>query len=48
LINPTYKTLEQLEINKIEAIHFGQQKAIDQIRQWVFRQALQEALKNFE
>jgi len=43
LINPTYKTLEQLE-----AIHFGQQKAIDQIRQWVFRQALQEALKNFE
>jgi F-type H+-transporting ATPase subunit b len=48
LINTTYKTLEQLEIYKNETIYFEQQKAINQVRQRVFRQALQEALKNFE
>nr|UOU82947.1 CF0 subunit I [Gaultheria nummularioides] len=38
-------TLEQLENNKNEAIHFEQQRAINQIRQRVFQQALQGALE---
>nr|QBE86636.1 ATP synthase CF0 subunit I [Froelichia latifolia] len=44
LINSTYKTLEQLENYKNETIHFEQQKAINQVRQRVFQQALQGAL----
>nr|YP_010411662.1 ATP synthase CF0 subunit I [Tephrocactus geometricus]URP30755.1 ATP synthase CF0 subunit I [Tephrocactus geometricus] len=44
LINSTYKTLEQLENYKNESIHFEQQRAINQVRQRVFRQALQGAL----
>nr|YP_009578035.1 ATPase subunit I [Gonocaryum lobbianum]QBK32652.1 ATPase subunit I [Gonocaryum lobbianum] len=44
LINSTYKTLEQLENYKNETIHFEQQKAINQVRQRVFQQALQVAL----
>nr|YP_009555995.1 ATP synthase CF0 subunit I [Sarcobatus vermiculatus]QBC69873.1 ATP synthase CF0 subunit I [Sarcobatus vermiculatus]QBE88225.1 ATP synthase CF0 subunit I [Sarcobatus vermiculatus] len=44
LINSTYKTLEQLENYKNETIHFEQQRAINQVRQRVFQQALQEAL----
>nr|YP_010266634.1 ATP synthase CF0 subunit I [Syzygium samarangense]YP_010992431.1 ATP synthase CF0 subunit I [Syzygium roemeri]YP_010992856.1 ATP synthase CF0 subunit I [Syzygium tierneyanum]QCG69239.1 AtpF [Syzygium samarangense]UIE10863.1 ATP synthase CF0 subunit I [Syzygium samarangense]WOZ08533.1 ATP synthase CF0 subunit I [Syzygium roemeri]WOZ08958.1 ATP synthase CF0 subunit I [Syzygium tierneyanum]WPR14296.1 ATP synthase CF0 subunit I [Syzygium samarangense] len=44
LINSTYKTLEQLENYKNETIHFEQQRAINQVRQRVFRQALQGAL----
>jgi F-type H+-transporting ATPase subunit b len=44
LINSTYKTLEQLEIYKNETIHFEQQRAINQVRQRVFQQALQGAL----
>uniref|UniRef100_UPI0030011DC6 ATP synthase CF0 subunit I n=1 Tax=Corispermum chinganicum TaxID=1076197 RepID=UPI0030011DC6 len=44
LINSTYKTLEQLENYKNETINFEQQKAINQVRQRVFRQALQGAL----
>nr|AUG62319.1 ATP synthase CF0 B subunit [Alnus maritima subsp. oklahomensis] len=44
LINSTYKTLEQLEIYKNETIYFEQQKAINQVRQRVFQQALQGAL----
>nr|AMC30725.1 ATP synthase CF0 B subunit [Ceanothus herbaceus] len=44
LINSTYNTLEQLENYKNETIHFEQQKAINQVRQRVFQQALQGAL----
>nr|YP_010491562.1 ATP synthase CF0 subunit I [Arnebia fimbriata]UWM15058.1 ATP synthase CF0 subunit I [Arnebia fimbriata]UWM16692.1 ATP synthase CF0 subunit I [Arnebia fimbriata]UWM18240.1 ATP synthase CF0 subunit I [Arnebia fimbriata]UWM18412.1 ATP synthase CF0 subunit I [Arnebia fimbriata] len=44
LINSTYKTLEQLENYKNETIQFEQQKAINQVRQQVFQQALQGAL----
>nr|YP_009989285.1 ATP synthase CF0 subunit I [Rhodiola kirilowii]QNM99298.1 ATP synthase CF0 subunit I [Rhodiola kirilowii] len=44
LINSTYKTLEQLENYKNETIHFEQQRAITQVRQLVFQQALQGAL----
>lgn len=44
LINSTYKTLEQLEIYKNETIRFEQQRAINQVRQRVFQQALQGAL----
>ncbi|KAL5558144.1 hypothetical protein UlMin_034355 [Ulmus minor] len=44
LINSTYKTLEQLENYKNETIHFEQQRSINQVRQWVFQQALQGAL----
>lgn len=45
LINSTYKTLEQLENQKNETIHFEQQRAINQVRQRVFQQALQGALE---
>nr|YP_010414027.1 ATP synthase CF0 B subunit [Wenchengia alternifolia]QJS33484.1 ATP synthase CF0 B subunit [Wenchengia alternifolia]URQ21913.1 ATP synthase CF0 B subunit [Wenchengia alternifolia] len=44
LINSTYKTLEQLENYKNETIPFEQQRAINQVRQRVFQQALQGAL----
>nr|QBC71349.1 ATP synthase CF0 subunit I [Anacampseros filamentosa] len=44
LISSTYKTLEQLENYKNETIHFEQQRAINQVRQRVFQQALQGAL----
>nr|ADD31521.1 ATP synthase CF0 subunit I protein [Meliosma aff. cuneifolia Moore 333] len=44
LINSTYKNLEQLENYKNETIHFEQQRAINQVRQRVFQQALQGAL----
>nr|YP_010398104.1 ATP synthase CF0 subunit I [Perrottetia racemosa]UQK92914.1 ATP synthase CF0 subunit I [Perrottetia racemosa] len=44
LINSTYTTLEQLENYKNETIHFEQQRAINQVRQRVFQQALQGAL----
>nr|YP_009705417.1 ATP synthase CF0 B subunit [Triplostegia glandulifera]YP_010705290.1 CF0 subunit I [Triplostegia grandiflora]WCQ83486.1 ATP synthase CF0 B subunit [Triplostegia sp. 20213]WCR48873.1 ATP synthase CF0 B subunit [Triplostegia sp. 20552]WCR48955.1 ATP synthase CF0 B subunit [Triplostegia sp. 20785]WCR49038.1 ATP synthase CF0 B subunit [Triplostegia sp. 20922]WCR49121.1 ATP synthase CF0 B subunit [Triplostegia sp. 201048]WCR49204.1 ATP synthase CF0 B subunit [Triplostegia sp. 201190]WCR49287. len=44
LINSTYKTLEELENYKNETIHFEQQRAINQVRQRVFQQALQGAL----
>nr|QLI52911.1 ATP synthase CF0 subunit I [Pennantia baylisiana]QLI52996.1 ATP synthase CF0 subunit I [Pennantia corymbosa]QLI53166.1 ATP synthase CF0 subunit I [Pennantia endlicheri] len=43
-INSTYKTLEQLENYKNETIDFEQQRAINQVRQRVFQQALQGAL----
>lgn len=45
LINSTYKTLEQLENYKNETIYFEQQRAINQVRQRVFQQALQGALE---
>nr|YP_010185448.1 ATP synthase CF0 subunit I [Cladrastis yungchunii]QVL22893.1 ATP synthase CF0 subunit I [Cladrastis yungchunii] len=44
LINSIYMTLEQLENYKNETIHFEQQRAINQVRQRVFQQALQGAL----
>nr|YP_010571670.1 ATP synthase CF0 B subunit [Phedimus zokuriensis]YP_010571757.1 ATP synthase CF0 B subunit [Phedimus sikokianus]YP_010571844.1 ATP synthase CF0 B subunit [Phedimus selskianus]YP_010571931.1 ATP synthase CF0 B subunit [Phedimus middendorffianus]YP_010572018.1 ATP synthase CF0 B subunit [Phedimus litoralis]YP_010572105.1 ATP synthase CF0 B subunit [Phedimus latiovalifolius]YP_010572192.1 ATP synthase CF0 B subunit [Sedum kurilense]YP_010572279.1 ATP synthase CF0 B subunit [Phedimus ellacomb len=44
LLNSTYKTLEQLENYKNETIHFEQQRAITQVRQLIFQQALQGAL----
>nr|YP_010615360.1 CF0 subunit I [Moringa peregrina]QCW94756.1 CF0 subunit I [Moringa oleifera]WAS38116.1 CF0 subunit I [Moringa oleifera]WAS38200.1 CF0 subunit I [Moringa peregrina] len=44
LINSTYKTLEQLENYKNETIFFEQQRAINQVRQGVFQQALQGAI----
>nr|BDR62808.1 ATP synthase CF0 B chain [Jacquemontia paniculata] len=44
LMNSTSKTLEQLENSKNETIRFEQQRAINQVRQRVFQQALQRAL----
>nr|YP_010118349.1 ATP synthase CF0 subunit I [Pilea plataniflora]QQY86007.1 ATP synthase CF0 subunit I [Pilea plataniflora] len=44
LINSTSKTLEQLENYKNETIHFEQQRAINEVQQRVFQQALQGAL----
>nr|YP_010511963.1 ATP synthase CF0 B subunit [Amburana cearensis]UXL83287.1 ATP synthase CF0 B subunit [Amburana cearensis] len=44
LINSIYTTLEQLENYKNETIRFEQQRAINQVRQQVFQQALQGAL----
>nr|YP_009767568.1 ATP synthase CF0 B subunit [Duparquetia orchidacea]QIS98186.1 ATP synthase CF0 B subunit [Duparquetia orchidacea] len=44
LINSIYTTLEQLENYKNETILFEQQRAINQVRQRVFQQALQGAL----
>nr|YP_009529768.1 ATP synthase CF0 subunit I [Humulus scandens]AXX77047.1 ATP synthase CF0 subunit I [Humulus scandens] len=44
LINSTSKTLEQFQNYKNETIHFEQQRAINQVRQQVFQQALQGAL----
>nr|YP_010919594.1 CF0 subunit I [Nematolepis phebalioides]WAJ52095.1 CF0 subunit I [Nematolepis phebalioides] len=44
LINSTSKTLDQLENYKNETIRFEQQRAINQVRQRVFQQALQGAL----
>uniref|UniRef100_UPI00315C4D39 ATP systhase CF0 B subunit n=1 Tax=Plantago arborescens TaxID=197793 RepID=UPI00315C4D39 len=44
LINSTYKTLEQLDNYKNETIQFEQQRAINQVRQRVFQQALQGAI----
>nr|YP_010376652.1 CF0 subunit I [Lysimachia candida]UFH78193.1 CF0 subunit I [Lysimachia candida] len=44
LINSTYKTLEQLENYKNETIHFEQQRAINEVRQQVFQQALEGAI----
>nr|YP_009662896.1 AtpF [Ipomoea asarifolia]QCU81645.1 AtpF [Ipomoea asarifolia] len=44
LIQSTYKTLEQLENSKNETIRFEQQRALNQVRQRVFQQALQRAL----
>nr|YP_010125816.1 ATP synthase CF0 B subunit [Ligustrum lucidum]AZL35740.1 ATP synthase CF0 subunit I [Ligustrum lucidum]QIV67295.1 ATP synthase CF0 B subunit [Ligustrum lucidum] len=44
LINSTSQTLEQLENFKNETIQFEQQRAINQVRQRVFQQALQGAL----
>nr|QGQ56139.1 ATP synthase CF0 B subunit [Monimopetalum chinense] len=44
LINSTSKILEQLENYKNETIRFEQERAINQARQRVFQQALQEAL----
>nr|YP_010696125.1 CF0 subunit I [Pleurospermum foetens]YP_010961523.1 ATP synthase CF0 subunit I [Sinolimprichtia alpina]WCF68817.1 CF0 subunit I [Pleurospermum foetens]WNH39968.1 ATP synthase CF0 subunit I [Sinolimprichtia alpina]WNH40323.1 ATP synthase CF0 subunit I [Sinolimprichtia alpina] len=43
-INSISKTLKQLENYKNETIHFEQQRAINQVRQRVFQQALQGAL----
>nr|YP_009127974.1 ATP synthase CF0 subunit I [Actinidia chinensis]YP_009541233.1 ATP synthase CF0 B subunit subunit I [Actinidia rufa]YP_009920839.1 ATP synthase CF0 subunit I [Actinidia valvata]YP_009967934.1 ATP synthase CF0 subunit I [Actinidia hemsleyana]YP_009968018.1 ATP synthase CF0 subunit I [Actinidia latifolia]YP_009968101.1 ATP synthase CF0 subunit I [Actinidia setosa]YP_009968603.1 ATP synthase CF0 subunit I [Actinidia fulvicoma]YP_010027160.1 CF0 subunit I [Actinidia rubus]YP_010487634.1 CF0 len=45
LINSTSKDLEQLENSKNETIYFEQQRAINQVRQRVFQQALQRALR---
>nr|YP_009769824.1 ATP synthase CF0 B subunit [Labichea lanceolata]QIT00526.1 ATP synthase CF0 B subunit [Labichea lanceolata] len=44
LINSIYTTLEQLENYKNETIRFEQQRAINEVRQRVFQQALQGAL----
>nr|YP_009532138.1 ATP synthase CF0 subunit I [Lamprocapnos spectabilis]AYA29248.1 ATP synthase CF0 subunit I [Lamprocapnos spectabilis] len=44
LITSTSKNLEQLENYKNETIKFEQQRAINQVRQQVFQQALQGAL----
>nr|YP_009432460.1 ATP synthase CF0 subunit I [Barnardia japonica]ATB18715.1 ATP synthase CF0 subunit I [Barnardia japonica]AZL35655.1 ATP synthase CF0 subunit I [Barnardia japonica] len=44
LINATSSSLEQLENYKKETLHFEQQRAINQVRQQVFQQALQGAL----
>nr|YP_010465994.1 ATP synthase CF0 B subunit [Corydalis temulifolia]QOD41506.1 ATP synthase CF0 B subunit [Corydalis temulifolia] len=44
LINSTSKNLEQLETAKNQTIQFEQQRAINQVRQRVFQQALQAAL----
>nr|YP_009489006.1 CF0 subunit I [Nuphar shimadae]AWD77806.1 CF0 subunit I [Nuphar shimadae] len=44
LINAAYQNLEQFENYKNETIHFEQQRAINQVQQRVFQQALQGAL----
>nr|YP_010168641.1 ATP synthase CF0 B subunit subunit I [Nothoscordum bonariense]QRZ02172.1 ATP synthase CF0 B subunit subunit I [Nothoscordum bonariense]QXY00162.1 CF0 subunit I [Nothoscordum bivalve] len=44
LINATSDSLDQLENYKNETLHFEQQRAINQVRQQVFQQALQGAL----
>ncbi|CAN6458788.1 unnamed protein product [Victoria cruziana] len=44
LINSVYQNLEQLENYKNETIHFEQQRAINQVQQRVFQQALQGSL----
>nr|YP_009368363.1 ATP synthase CF0 subunit I [Ammopiptanthus mongolicus]ARK36869.1 ATP synthase CF0 subunit I [Ammopiptanthus mongolicus] len=44
LINSIYTTLEQFENDKNETIRFEQQRAINQVRQRVFQQALEGAL----
>nr|QHV41503.1 ATP synthase CF0 subunit I [Lilium speciosum var. gloriosoides] len=44
LINVTSESLERLENDKNETLHFEQQRAINQVRQRVFQQALQRAL----
>uniref|UniRef100_UPI0030FEF847 CF0 subunit I n=1 Tax=Dactylicapnos scandens TaxID=1406284 RepID=UPI0030FEF847 len=44
LINSTSKNLEQLENSKNQTIQFEQERAINQVRQRVFQQALQGAL----
>nr|YP_009470051.1 ATP synthase CF0 subunit I [Fritillaria karelinii]APO09077.1 ATP synthase CF0 subunit I [Fritillaria karelinii]AVF91774.1 ATP synthase CF0 subunit I [Fritillaria karelinii] len=44
LINATSESLELLENYKNETLHFEQQRAINQVRQRVFQQALQRAL----
>nr|YP_009486614.1 ATP synthase CF0 subunit I [Bauhinia binata]AWB12837.1 ATP synthase CF0 subunit I [Bauhinia binata] len=44
LINSIYTTLERFENNKNQTIRFEEQRAINQVRQRVFQQALQGAL----
>nr|YP_009774271.1 ATP synthase CF0 B subunit [Houttuynia cordata]QIZ74912.1 ATP synthase CF0 B subunit [Houttuynia cordata]QJA27974.1 ATP synthase CF0 subunit I [Houttuynia cordata]QNH83339.1 ATP synthase CF0 subunit I [Houttuynia cordata]QQY97981.1 ATP synthase CF0 B subunit [Houttuynia cordata]UUL96450.1 ATP synthase CF0 subunit I [Houttuynia cordata] len=44
LINAASENLQRLENYKNETIHFEQQRAINQVRQRVFQQALQGAL----
>lgn len=44
LINATFDSLEQLENYKNETLRFEQQRAINQVRQQIFQQALQGAL----
>nr|YP_010865394.1 ATP synthase CF0 subunit I [Cymodocea rotundata]QWV60913.1 ATP synthase CF0 subunit I [Syringodium isoetifolium]WGT74302.1 ATP synthase CF0 subunit I [Cymodocea rotundata] len=44
LINATCASLEQLENYKNETLRFEQQRAINQVRQRIFQQALQGAL----
>uniref|UniRef100_UPI0030E0AE36 ATP synthase CF0 subunit I n=1 Tax=Myosurus apetalus TaxID=2071495 RepID=UPI0030E0AE36 len=44
LINSTYPSLERFENDKNETIRFEQQRAINEVRQRVFQQALQGAL----
>jgi F-type H+-transporting ATPase subunit b len=44
LINGTSDSLEQLENYKNETLRFEQQRAINQVRQRIFEQALQGAL----
>ncbi|KAF7053698.1 hypothetical protein CFC21_061553 [Triticum aestivum] len=44
LINATSISLEQLEKSKNETLYFGKQRAMNQVRQRVFQQAVQGAL----
>nr|YP_009403809.1 ATP synthase CF0 subunit I [Legenere valdiviana]ASA35075.1 ATP synthase CF0 subunit I [Legenere valdiviana] len=44
LIHSIYTTLEQQENNNKETLRFEQQRAINQVQQWVLQQALQGAL----
>nr|YP_009403634.1 ATP synthase CF0 subunit I [Hypsela tridens]ASA34827.1 ATP synthase CF0 subunit I [Hypsela tridens] len=44
LINSIYTTLEQQENNNKETLRFEQQRAINQVQQWVLQQALEGAL----
>nr|ATG26600.1 ATP synthase CF0 subunit I [Cyphia bulbosa var. bulbosa] len=44
LLNSIYTTLEQQEKNNNETLRFEQQRAINQVQQWVLQQALQGAL----
>lgn len=44
LINSIYTTLEEQEKNNKETLRFEQQRAINQVQQWVLQQAFQGAL----
>lgn len=45
LLNSTYRTLERLEKKKKETCWFEQQRAINDVQQWVLQQTLQKVLK---
>nr|YP_010760429.1 ATP synthase CF0 subunit I [Cuscuta nevadensis]WEY30424.1 ATP synthase CF0 subunit I [Cuscuta nevadensis] len=45
LINSTYNTLEQFEKKKQDTCWFEQQRAINDVQQWILQQTIQKVLK---